>query len=884
MPPPVQILKPSFTSGELAPSLHSRVDLQRYNAGCKRLRNFFVHPHGSASNRPGLQFIAKPKFANLKSRGVGFEFSTEQVYSIEFGEHYCRFYMNDATGKAGQIIAPVDTGPWITATVYYIGDFVKVTDVIYRSRTNHTSGGAHPTPPGNTTDWEASNIYEIYTPYLEADLATLKFTQSADVLYITHRNYYPQTLTRYSHISWRLEPYPFEEGPFKSQNVIATLTITPADKTGTTTLTASAALFNTLHIGALFKLEHYIEGQAVTKTGSGTSAGIKCGGMWRLITHGTWTGKLKIEKSIDGGTNWLVVREFTSAGDINHNTYGVEDEDRPFLVRVNVYSGSVGTADLTTDAYTHPGIALVTAFTSELIVTATVLLDFGLEDIATADWSEGAWSDYRGYPATVTFYQDRLVFASTKHEPQSTWATKTSNYVNFGRSDPLVDSDGITINLPSRKVNAIRHLVSLGEILAFTSSSEWSIGPGANASIAPTSVSQKFQGSRGCSEVSPIIIGNRVIFVQPKGSIVRDLVFDWSSDTYAGDPLSLLSNHLFQNYQIIDMAYQAEPDSLVWCVRNDGILLSLTYLREQEVVAWAWHDSDGEFESVWVVPGETYDEVWFVVKRGNERFIERMVQRLISTDCRDQFFVDCGLTYDIPKNITGITKEEQAEVTAVAHGFEDDELVDITDVVGMTEVNNLRFKVANKTTNTFRLKDPETGEYINSINYTTYISDGKARKAVIVISGLTHLEGRTVKVLADGNVIENLVVTGGAITLLVAASRVHIGLPYWADLETLNIELELATGTTQGKLLKVSNVQFRFLNSRGGWIGPDENNLDEITQRTDEPMGSPILLYSGFYRQPISGNYAEGGRVFYRQKDPLPVTILAVIPSVTLGG
>jgi hypothetical protein len=113
---------------------------------------------------------------------------------------------------------------------------------------------------------------------------------------------------------------------------------------------------------------------------------------------------------------------------------------------------------------------------------------------------------------------------------------------------------------------------------------------------------------------------------------------------------------------------------------------------------------------------------------------------------------------------------------------------------------------------------------------------------------------------------------------------VHAGLPYLSDLETLDLELNLAAGTTQGKLLKVSNVQFRFLNSRGGWIGPDEDHLDEITQRTNEPMGSPIELQSGFYKQPITGSYSEGGRVFFRQIDPLPVTILAVIPSVSIGG
>ncbi|MBN2453750.1 MAG: hypothetical protein JXB40_05785, partial [Candidatus Omnitrophica bacterium] len=365
---------------------------------------------------------------------------------------------------------------------------------------------------------------------------------------------------------------------------------------------------------------------------------------------------------------------------------------------------------------------------------------------------------------------------------------------------------------------------------------------------------------------------------------VRDMDYDFASDKYTGDPLSLLSNHLFQNHQIIDMAYQAEPDSILWCVREDGMLLSLTYLREQEVVAWAWHDTDGEFESVWSVPGETYDEVWFVVKRGNERFIERMVQRMVSEDPRDQFFVDCGLTFDVPVVITGISSAAEAVVTATDHGFSDDDLVDISDVEGMIEVNDLRFKVSDKTDNTFKLKDPDDDTYIDSSEYETYVSGGKVRKAETTISGLDHLAGQTVVALADGNVVEDLLVNeNGEITLTTAASRVHAGLPYTSDLETLNIELNLATGTTQGRLLRIPSVEFKFLNSRGGWIGPDEDNLDEIIQRIDEALGSPIDLITDSYEQPISGDYKKGGNVFFRQTDPLPVTILSVIPRVCVG-
>ena len=886
MPEPIKVLKPSFSGGEFAPSLHARVDLQRYGSGCMTLRNFIVHPHGGASNRPGLEFIYKPKNSDKKSRGVGFEFSTEQVYSIEVGEYYMRFYMN-----GGLIIAPSTTTAWANATVYYIGDFVKVSSVIYRSKTNHTSNtSTHNTPAANTTDWEASEIYEIATPYKEADLENLQFTQSADVMYITHNDYYPKTLTRYSHTSWRLEDYPFQNGPFMRENG-TTITIDPSGVTGSVTLAASAALFNALQIGALFKLTHYISGQVDNRafTGTATGTSLKCGGTWRMITHGTWTGKISIEKSVDGGTTWYVIRNFSGAADTNINTYGTEDDTEPFLIRVNCTAYTSGTinADLSTDAFEQSGIAKITAFTSATSVTALVLKELGA-DTATADWCEGAWSDYRGYPACSTFYQDRLKFGASKYQPQDTWDTKTSNYTDFGRSTPLVDSDGISMSLPSRKVNAIRHLVPLAKVLAFTSSSEWSIG--SDGPYTPTTAKQDFQGSRGSSMVPPIIVGGRVLFVQPKGSIIRDLAYALASDSFEGDPLSLLSSHLFQNHQIIDMAFQAEPDSILWCVREDGVLLSLTYLKEQEVIAWAHHDTDGEFESVWTIPGETYDEVWFVIKRGTERFIERMVQRGISTSPKDQFFVDCGISYDEPGVITDITKAAEAVLTCEDHGFEDGDLVDIEDVLGVEDtageslVNNIRFKVSDKTTDTFKLKDEDTGAYLNTSAATAYESGGEIRYPDTEITGLGHLEGKEVIVLADGSVVEDLVVASGKINLPVAASIVHVGLPYISDLQTLNIELNLATGTTQGRLLKIPAVQFNFLNSSGGYIGPNEDKLDPIITRTNEPMGSPEELYTGFIKQPIDGDYDQGGRVFFRQYDPLPITILAVIPDVSVGG
>jgi hypothetical protein len=467
-----------------------------------------------------------------------------------------------------------------------------------------------------------------------------------------------------------------------------------------------------------------------------------------------------------------------------------------------VSSGSV-TVDLNSDPYTREGIVKVTAVTDTKHATVDVITPLA-STAASADWSEGSWSDENGYPAAITFYQDRLCFARTYAEPQAEWASKTSAYADFGRSATLQDTDGISINLPSYKVNGINSLVALADIIAMTSATEWSIGPGSDGIFTPTSVQTRCHGYRGSSNLAPVIVGNRIIYVLPSGSTVRDFGYDYNVNGYTGDNLSLLANHMLEGKSVVSMAYQQDPDSIVWMVRSDGVMLSLTYLREQEVVAWARHVTDGEIESACCIPGDGHDELWLSVKRGEKRFIERMERRTISTDPREQYFVDCGLTY-------------RGEPTTV-------------------------------------------------------------------ITGLDHLEGKDVAILANGSVEVQQTVTDGSITLNAEASIVHVGLPYQSDLETLNLELSLKDGTMQGMKVKISDGVLRFLNSRGGHAGTDEGDLVEVSQRTSEAPGTPIELFTGDYETSISSDYRSGARVFIRQSDPLPMTLLAIISHIDIGG
>ena len=198
----------------------------------------------------------------------------------------------------------------------------------------------------------------------------------------------------------------------------------------------------------------------------------------------------------------------------------------------------------------------------------------------------------------------------------------------------------------------------------------------------------------------------------------------------------------------------------------------------------------------------------------------------------------------------------------------------------MTELNGNRYKVANVSTYTFELTDEETGDDIDGTGFEAYESGAEIRKCFNTFSGLDHLEGLSVVALANGNVMPAQVVSGGDITFSRKYSRIHAGLAYTSDFETLNVEAGMKDGTMQGRPVKISEVTFRLLNTRGGYIGPDSDHLYEAFTPTRLSLGQAPELFSGDTTEPLGAGYEQGGRIFYRQVDPLPVTITAVIPKV----
>ena len=596
----IRPITPSFSTGEVSPPIYARIDITRYKSALRKCRNFIIQPHGGAANRPGTRFVALTKYSSSETQSAivqEFIFNEEQTYILEFGDYYVRFY----TSGARVSVVASSFSSWSAATAYTRGDYVTLAGgtIYYLEAAQSTNQN----PSTNSPTWAASAVYEEPTPYLEADVGNLRFESSADVIYITHPDYQPRTLTRFGATDFRLELYDPQDGPFAPENnvtgqgIVDDVSVSASTLTGSVSLTATSAIFVSTDVGALFKVTHFVDGQKISSslTGTGSTSSIESFTTWRLITHGTWTAKFDIEKSSDGGTTWTVIRSFSSVNDFNVDTSGTEDPEvhtTPFKIRITVTSYTSGTlnVDLTSDAYYQDGIGEITTYNAATSVWITTIQDLG-ETGNTTSWAHGAWSATRGYPAISRFYQDSLWFAATDSEPQTLWKSRTGFYDSFLRHSVLLDTDGITINLPSRQINKINGLVGLTRLIVLTTASEWSVGSSSTGVITPTTIDTRIENYRGSNGVSPVIVGNEVIYIQSNGKTVRNLGFELASDSFTGGEINILAKHLFDKWTIIDMAYQQDPDSTIWALRSDGMLLSCTYLREQEVVAWGWHDT-----------------------------------------------------------------------------------------------------------------------------------------------------------------------------------------------------------------------------------------------------------------------------------------------------
>ena len=658
----VSTIVTNFKSGEISPRLEGRIDLQKYNEAAQTLDNMLVFPSGGATRRPGTSFAGRSKDGG-KVRLLNFEFSDEQAYVLEFGANYIRFFKDGGilTEATKTISAITKANPAVvTATSHGFsnGDRVFISGVVGMTEVNnleftvagvttHTfelSGINSSAFTTYSSAGTAGKIVEVTTTYSVTDIFDINYAQSADVLYLAHKDHEPAKLTRTTTTSFTLADIDFVDGPYLDEN-ITTTTITSNANTGTVTLTASADLFVAGHVGSLFRFRERVE------VGHEAWAASTSYAQNDLVHHGGNLYKKTDSGSDTSGTQPPVHLDGTE-------TYGIIDWQ-----------------------YQHSGTGFVkiTAVTNATTATAVVqthnfLVLPAVATAGTTQWSEGAFNIKNGFPRAVGFYEQRLYFAGTTAQPQSVFGSVSADFENH--TSGTEDDAAINITIASDKVNVIKHLLPARFLQILTSSSEFTLSGGAGTQpVTPTNVNVLRETTFGSSNVRPLRAGNSTILIQKGQEKVKEITFDLDTDGLLGIDLTILADHIPRG-GLTDMVWQQEPELILWFVHTDGRLIGLTYDRANAAIGWHTHSVGGSgiVESITAIPSGAEDQVYVSVKRtingSTVRHIEFLKSLQFDGEITDAFFVDSGLTYSgsATSTITSLNHLEGETVSILADG------------------------------------------------------------------------------------------------------------------------------------------------------------------------------------------------------------------------
>ncbi len=867
----------SFASGEMAPALWARADFYRYATGLKIARNGWIKKSGGFENRNGTEFIAEVKDSTKAVRYIPFVYSSTQTYSLEFGDQYFRVLKNGVlqTLTAQAITGITNANPGVLtyggADTYAAGDLVYITGVVGNIANNVngrwirvgtvTAGSNifnmlnldgtnfNTTSLGTyTSGGTVAEAYTVATTYALADLPNLKFGQSLDVITITHPSYPVREVARTADTAW----------------TIANVTFAP-------TQVAPA-------------------GEAILKVGAAASTSY-----FYLVTA---VNAITFEESLAIGSGTLQL--FNGVASMNTTDYmNLTWSAASGAGYYNIYK-----------AIAYQGTYGFIGTTSGLVFN-----DYGytpdISDLAPPVAARTIFNTTDAYPSCVLYAQQRRFFGNINSNPETANASRTGLFKNFQKTFPIQEDNAVDFSLAGNQVNSIKHMIDLGNIILLTESGEKVVQGNASGQITPTEINLKQYSYNGsANNPAPIIIDNSAIYVQAGGSIIRDLGFDISVDGYKGNDLTTFSSHLFEGFTITRWAYQKLPHSIIWAVRSDGALLSCTYIKEQQMLAWTRHDfGDALCEDVCSIPNGTTYDVYFVVKRtiggATKRYMEKLSDRFFSDD-KDINFTDCSMKYD-GRNTGATTMDLSTATVWVAetlltltasvayfaatdvgneiHYYDDDDVLAL--VLEITEYTS---------TTVVKVRPRQTVLAAYQGAVTNW------GKAVDEVTGAWHLEGEDVSIQGDGYTVASpnnpafavKTVTLGIVSLNQCYVVIRVGLPYVSDMETLSLSVYNDKSIVDKKVL-VKNVDVEIEKTRGVWAGfvnPDESNLNsdddllfgltEFKARNLENYESGVSLLNGKMGLTIESSWRNNGRVFLRQVDPQPMTINSICPDFKL--
>lgn len=834
----VTALQTNFTAGEFSPRLQMRTDISKYTNALASEINFLGSVHGAGTFRSGTRFVQKTRRQAKLARLQEFTFSNQLNYIIEYGDLYVRFFRNRGAVDKAHAITVVNTGLKTFTVAGDVSDEIEAVDEF------DITGST-----GNDGDFTVASVTVIAGPNTEIVVNETIPDATADgninIAFAITTPYSETDLVDLKFtqsIDIQFITHPNFEPRQLARTADTDWTITKFDPKDGPYLDTNTT--------------------ATTLTLSGTTGSV-------TVTASALT-------NINGGQGFL--------------------------------STDVGRTIRFRDPANEHTWLEITGFTDTLNVTALIRGQDPSAGTATIVWRLGAWSDTTGWPFVSTFHQGRLWFGGTNTQPQTIWASVVGDFNNFQPTQidgTVTDTEAFDRTLDDDQVNTIRWIVSLSKGLVIGTDGGEFVGQASGnlLPITPTDFIILRQSNIGSHpSAMPVKVANSIIYPQNKGREIYDLRFRFEADQFDPLPITTLAEHITKKTttsEIAEMKYQQEPDRTIWILLSSGDLIGCTFEASQDVIGFFNVEFGGlrsSVEGISVVDEDPFDLTWLIVKRTVNGVVTRSVEFIedkfdIETDPRDAFFVDSGLTLDVPKTITGVTTADPVVITAALHGFSNGDEIDLSDIIGTVELNDDRFVAANVTANTFELTDINDGTDIDGTGFTTYVSDGKARKAVTTITGLGHLEGESVAVQSDGAVEPNKTVSSGSITLDSPGSRVHIGLGYTGTMVTLPLDSARAPVEPRGKLKKVYKVQVRMWRSLGGTVsmltedGTQESETEDVDDRDfEDEMDVATPLFTGL----AQFQFGEGGvrdiQVKFIQDVPAPMTVLGFIVDYDFDG
>ncbi|HEV2674159.1 MAG TPA: hypothetical protein VGV37_06415 [Aliidongia sp.] len=607
-------------------------------------------------------------------------------------------------------VPPVMVGDWISVAgvrgmtqlngqtfvaASVVGSVVTLEDVFGNPI---DSTGFDPYVSGGT----GATIYTMTTPWGEDDLVYLKWTQSADVMSIccvnqkTGTEYPPQDLKRITDSNWTIAP------PNFSSTIAA-----PSAASGTTT---GAGTTDYQYVVTAINTADGTESNPspIADVPSSVNIATVAGAItiaWNPVagasSYNIYKAPPAFMGTVPAGSLFGFAGQAFGAQFIDNNITAdfqqtPPQHENPFarnaiiaLPILNPGTNITAISSIVLTSATGSGFSAVPVVVGGQLVAA-IIEDGGQDYVYGVDtltitgvWDSPPSVTYKvgpgsgTYPGVVAYFQERRVYGSSTNQPDTYWFSQPGAFTNFDARTPTIDSDAITGTPWSVEVNGIQWMISMpGGLVVLTGLGAWQLTGAGGSSLNPQPITPANQQAQpqaynGCSAtIMPIKIDYDIIFNQAKGSIFRDISYNFFTNIYTGTDLTELSSHLFTGYTFKQAAWCEEPYKLMWAVRDDGSMLSMTYLKVQEVQGWARHDTQGLFQSICSVTEPPVDALYLAVERtidfNTSYMIERMDNRIWST-AEDCWCVDAGLSLAQPAPPFTLTADSASGAGAIAN-------------------------------------------------------------------------------------------------------------------------------------------------------------------------------------------------------------------------